>query len=230
MLLVDCQVIVSFAAGDVGDDGPLFAETKSGILSVSVNSSSVHEEGPINVLARWRGTRVGTRWGTREGGGLFPVTQSRSLLRGCWGWAGPAAPRGGRVAGSLEKEEMPSVGVSLPLISLASPQHLAILVVTVSLALTVPQGQHTWGSREALPGLADPENSWTPGGTGQAPSPCLAVAARPLAVGRRPSPGCSQHRCAWAPSTAGESRSAFFTCPALTAWALAHSTLDFSIF
>lgn len=62
-----------------------------------------------------------------------------SLLRGCWGWAGPAAPRGDKVAGSLEKEEMPSVGVSLPFISLLLPQHLAILVM-VSLILTVPQG------------------------------------------------------------------------------------------
>lgn len=90
--------------------------------------------------------------------------------------------------------------------------------------------QRSWGSREALPGLLDPENSWAAGGTRQPPSPCLAVAARPLAAERCPSPGCSQHRCARAPSTAGDSAFAFLTCPALPAWALAHSTLDFSVF
>lgn len=90
--------------------------------------------------------------------------------------------------------------------------------------------QLSWGSREALPGLLDPENSWVAGGTRQPPSPCLAVAARPLAAERCPSPGCSQHRCARAPSRAGDSAFAFLTCPALPAWALAHSTLDFSVF
>lgn len=73
-------------------------------------------------LVIWSRPVTGAR-STRE----EPTPTPRLPQGGCWGgW--PSRSRAGRVPGSLEKEEMRSVGASLPSISPLWPQRLATVL------------------------------------------------------------------------------------------------------